>query len=153
MEYNKSAFDSFFTIDRPSCSLHERTNLVPYSEEIDHLRPRTPPHNEPHVRTRNSQRSLPSAGRWSKGNDGSASQIGTTTPSLRAHAHASGAGLSGLGAGGNAVVSVPSGSELLSGAQANVIFGGQQSAGPANGAIANVHVGPSGLGRKARRAG
>lgn len=62
------------------------------------------------------------------------------------HLNPGGAGLSGLGAGGRSVVSVPSGSELLSGAQASVMLG--QGQRPTN---ASAGGGPSGLSRRTRR--
>lgn len=36
-------YRSHFTTDPPGCPLHMRTNLLPYSEVCDNLRPKTPP--------------------------------------------------------------------------------------------------------------
>lgn len=41
-EYSKRRYDSYFKVDPVGCSLGERSNIVPYSEAIESLRPRTP---------------------------------------------------------------------------------------------------------------
>ncbi|KAE8233356.1 hypothetical protein CF326_g1605 [Tilletia indica] len=229
--YHKQTYDSHFGVDRPGCDLRERKNLLPYSSDIEALRPKSPAPRNAHSRV-DSENPLtpPPSGTLalhSHHNSGSPSsgpgwgspaavahgpsqqgQTGTAVPAsilssprasprnsigartlqhkmsmspttfgamnlpalpmqqqlgfgqgspgpasptrarhglpLHHHHHhmhhPGGAGLSGLGAGGPKVVSVPSGSETLSGPQASVLFGTKHAKG----------TGPVGLGRRGR---
>ncbi|PWN50633.1 MT-A70-domain-containing protein [Violaceomyces palustris] len=42
-EYTKLWYDSNFGVDRPGCELKDRKNLVPFSEDCEILRPKSPP--------------------------------------------------------------------------------------------------------------
>ncbi|CAD6974166.1 unnamed protein product [Tilletia controversa] len=234
--YQKQMYDSYFGVDRPGCDLRERKNLLPFSPDIDALRPKSPAPRNAHSRV-DSDNPLtpppsgalslhgphgsgsPSSGLgWASspaahGNGqqgptasavppsvlssprasprasmtartlqhkmsmspttfvtgmnlpalpmqqqlafGPGSPQGPGSPTRSRHGapvhnhhhhhhhshHPGGAGLSGLGAGGPKVVSVPSGSETLSGPQASVLFGTKHAKG----------TGPMGLGRGSRR--
>lgn len=158
MAYEKPVYNAAFGVDKAGCTLAERSNLVLFNEEIESLRPKSPQSAaERAVGTGGEPRHRGAAVTASTGYDptlrGMHSVQHTAMPhansplvhpgSYGATAGSSGAGLSGLGAGGRAVVSVPSGSELLSGAQASVLLGqghGQRGAG-----------GPTGLSRRGRR--
>jgi N6-adenosine-specific RNA methylase IME4 len=131
LPYNKSTYDAHFGIDRAGCTLAERINLVPFHEEVDHLRPRSPPHSSQSTTTgnrRNMQSSRsPNAMHQQQQQQHYDPAVYNLSMMMQQSGsinhHAGGAGISGLGAGGPAVVSVPSGSEMLSGAQANVLMG------------------------------
>ncbi|SPO32306.1 related to KAR4 - transcription factor required for gene regulation in response to pheromones [Ustilago trichophora] len=165
--YNKAEYDANFGVDRPGCDLRDRSNLVPYVEEIDQLRPKSPPPrggNDTLARNGNARyraqpQHTPNSGPYQHIQQGtvmpsglssnpalrnvqqpphsehptmqaygamtpSALPIGLDYPLSNAHqmrAAPGGAGLSGLGAGGARTVSVPSGSDTLSGPQASVL--------------------------------
>ncbi|TKY86022.1 hypothetical protein EX895_004847 [Sporisorium graminicola] len=161
--YDKIEYDANFGVDRPGCDLRDRSNLVPYVEEVDQLRPKSPPPrgaNDSFVRNSNPRyRSEPQYhDAYQHGVSGTAMPNGlSSNPTLRGmqpplhpehpalHAYTGagatamsteyllpstlaarvggggGAGLSGLGAGGARTVSVPSGSDTLSGPQATVL--------------------------------
>lgn len=171
--YHKEQYDSAFYVDRAGCTLAERANLVPYDEKIDDLRPKSPRPNPNQRRERTNTRqdspyqvNSPMGGTYfSPSNAHMASSMASTPGEVQtgnpyqesmtgflpqsqtsASFQPGGAGLSGLGAGGRSVVSVPSGSELLSGAQASVMLG--QGQRPTN---ATAGGGPSGLSRRTRR--
>lgn len=152
--YDKAVYDTFFRVDPAGCELKDRQNLVPYSAEVDSLRPKTPPrgqqeNNPNHFATNMSPgrahtslqgayppppNELLAEGGISQGGHGTnrhpaTSQAGSPRPP--------GNGLSGLGAGGPKTVSILSGSETLSGPQASVL--GLKGA--------PTRAGPSGLGR------
>jgi len=86
-----AAYAAQFVLDPPHCPLYARSNLVPYSDECEQLRPRTPPPED---------------------------QRGQPRPAFRAQPprHQ----LLNQGAGGRSTVSTPSASEHLSGAQAQI---------------------------------
>lgn len=86
-----AAYAAQFVLEPPHCPLYARSNLVPYSDECEQLRPRTPPPED---------------------------QRGWPRPAFRAQPprHQ----LLNQGAGGRATVSTPSASEHLSGAQAQI---------------------------------
>lgn len=44
-EYGKTRYDARFKVDPVGCPLAERRNVVPFSEAVDSLRPKTPPGN------------------------------------------------------------------------------------------------------------
>ncbi|CCF54297.1 hypothetical protein NDA11_003171 [Ustilago hordei] len=157
--YEKIEYDSNFGVDRPGCDLRDRSNLVPYVEEVDQLRPKSPPprgapgtggngNSINSTRYREAPQQLSAQGPMAMPNGLS------SNPALRSSRQASpshpaalplgldcanpssslltsglpprapvagGAGFSGLGAGGARTVSVPSGSETLSGPQASVL--------------------------------
>jgi N6-adenosine-specific RNA methylase IME4 len=129
LPYDKASYDAHFGVDRAGCTLAERINLVPFHEEIDQLRPRSPSHSsQPSVG--GNRRGMQPA----RGTAPMQQQQQHYDPAMynlammmqqgaNINHHAGGAGISGLGAGGPAVVSIPSGSEMLSGAQANVLMG------------------------------
>ncbi len=166
--YDKAGYDSNFGVDRPGCDLRDRSNLVPYIEEVDHLRPKSPPPrgaNEAYARSGNAryrpdQQASFANEAYQHGVAGTMMPSGlSNNPTLRtmqqpgqmehstvhgyatpgmsaasahpmefsvssgpaARASPGGAGLSGLGAGGARTVSVPSGSDTLSGPQASVL--------------------------------
>ncbi|CDS02008.1 related to KAR4-transcription factor required for gene regulation in response to pheromones [Sporisorium scitamineum] len=163
--YDKVEYDANFGVDRPGCDLRDRSNLVPWVEEVDQLRPKSPPPrgaNDSLARNSNPRyRSEPQYNdAYQHAAPGTAILSGlSSNPALRgmqpslhsehpsmqayggavpapmsAHPHAldytstlaarvggGGAGLSGLGAGGARTVSVPSGSDTLSGPQASVL--------------------------------
>uniref|UniRef100_V5E6M5 Uncharacterized protein n=1 Tax=Kalmanozyma brasiliensis (strain GHG001) TaxID=1365824 RepID=V5E6M5_KALBG len=159
--YDKVEYDANFGVDRPGCDLRDRSNLVPFIEEVDQLRPKSPPPRgaaDAAARYRpqsqlNETYKHPAAGRMmpsglshhsalhapptpfaqhpvaqTYGGPGlgavSAHPIGfehPVTSTLGARAGLGGAGLSGLGAGGERTVSVQSGSDTLSGPQASVL--------------------------------
>ncbi|MCO5590184.1 hypothetical protein L7F22_044153 [Adiantum nelumboides] len=174
--YHKEQYDSAFYVDRAGCTLAERANLVPYDEKIDDLRPKSPKSTPNQRRERTNIRqdsafqvNTPMGGAYiSPSNVHMASAIASTPGEMQMdsthhesmtgflpqpqtsapfqQSNPGGAGLSGLGAGGRSVVSVPSGSELLSGAQASVMLG--QGQRPTN---ASAGGGPSGLSRRTRR--
>ncbi|PWN37799.1 MT-A70-domain-containing protein [Meira miltonrushii] len=172
--YHKDQYDSAFYVDRAGCTLAERANLVPYDEKIDDLRPKSPKPSSNQRRERtNTRQDSPyqvnspmggayispsnvqhmastmasTSGEIQTGNPYQESMAGfLPQPQTSATFQPGGAGLSGLGAGGRSVVSVPSGSELLSGAQASVMLG--QGQRPTN---ASAGGGPSGLSRRTRR--
>ncbi|KAK0556191.1 regulatory protein [Tilletia horrida] len=248
--YQKATYDAHFGVDRPGCDLRERKNLLPFSPDMEALRPKSPAPRNAHSRgesenpltpppsgplglhgPQGSTGSTPGSGpTWGSPAAGSgsgpasssavavaaaaANNFGSSSASPRAsprnstslsrtlqhkmsmspsafgaginlppiplvagagggggssgsggvgsagpgspsrgrhgmalhhhhhqHPHPGGAGLSGLGAGGPKVVSVPSGSETLSGPQASVLFGTKHGKGS----------GPMGLGRNSRR--
>ncbi|SNX83472.1 related to KAR4 - transcription factor required for gene regulation in response to pheromones [Melanopsichium pennsylvanicum] len=163
--YDKNEYDANFGVDRPGCDLRDRSNLVPYVEEVDQLRPKSPPPrggNDSHARNGNSWYRVEPDYRLPQDLHQSGAQ-GTMMPNglssnptlhkqhgnVALHAHGvpagtivlthptglefsimsgvpvrgspGGAGLSGLGAGGARTVSVPSGSDTLSGPQASVL--------------------------------
>lgn len=105
--YDKAEYDSYFGIDPPGCELRNRCNLVPYMHEIDQLRPRSPP---PRGALESNDRS-----------PGELAQAHIDVYTSTSPVNVRGAGLSGLGAGGLKTVSVPSGSDTLSGPQASVL--------------------------------
>jgi N6-adenosine-specific RNA methylase IME4 len=131
--YEKSTYDGFFGVDRAGCALAERINLVPFHEEVEALRPRSPssgadrrtlqPSSSPsisQIQHHQQQHSFPGP----EPTASSHSALMQFNPNLGALSiHSSGGGISGLGAGGSSVVSIPSGSEMLSGAQASVLLG------------------------------
>lgn len=117
--YVKESYDANFQPDLYGSSLAERGNLVPFSEEIDVLRPKSPRSQRDEVYSKNyspqqQQMYLSAAGQK------------PLQPMSVSQLHG-GAGLSGLGAGGREVVSKHSGDEVLSGAQAHVL--GKQNTG------------------------
>lgn len=105
-KYVKAEYDAYFGVDPPGCELRNRCNLVPYMHEVDQLRPRSPP---PRTATESADRSPSDSASYLPHLDVS------SPPIIR------GAGLSGLGAGGQKTVSIPSGSDTLSGPQASVL--------------------------------
>lgn len=156
--YDKVEYDSNFGVDRPGCDLRDRSNLVPYVEEIDMLRPKSPPprgggeaharSNQARVRAEQYHESPVLGGGGTMMPNGLSSHPALRTPQMEQpvmHGYATsapahpiafeyplsttlpvragpgGAGLSGLGAGGARTVSVPSGSDTLSGPQASVL--------------------------------
>lgn len=174
--YEKQWYDSYFGVDRVGATLIERRNLVPYSEEIDRLRPKSPPHKRgeanstppapsralptmnggavmsgsPTAPIHSSTSSTSAVGLGLSGTGGPSSAGSPRSPlqTLRSphalgslafpqlqHQHhlpnlparPGGAGYSGLGAGGPTIVSVPSGSENLSGPQASVLLAQAQA--------------------------
>lgn len=134
--YEKSVYDAHFGVDRAGCTLAERINLVPFHEEVEMLRPRSPSNTSSRLDRRGNQ-SLKSPIPMQHQQQQHDSAIHDLTMVMQQqglhhhhHHHAGGAGISGLGAGGAAVVSVPSGSELLSGAQANVLMGQSSTISP-----------------------
>ena len=116
LAYEKAMYDSFFGVDRAGCVLAERTNLIPFHEEVDALRPRSPSSGSDRRTLSPSTRVVMQA--HHNPIRLSPDQGAGKAASLKQFA--GGAGISGLGAGGPLVVSVPSGSEMLSGAQASV---------------------------------
>lgn len=167
--YDKVEYDANFGVDRPGCDLRDRCNLVPFVEEIDQLRPKSPPPrgaNDAFLRNNNSrhraepQNSDPLQHRGTMAGmpSGLSSNPTLRTPQPYFHREhtmpngygraratvpsiplmgleygaqsplaarplggGGGAGLSGMGAGGARTVSVPSGSDTLSGPQASVV--------------------------------
>ena len=166
--YDKAEYDANFGVDRPGCDLRDRSNLVPFTEEVDQLRPKSPPPrgsaNDAFVRNYNPRFRQDTYHNDTFQHDahGTAMPSGlSSNPSLRgmqpsvhadqfnvlaygvaggmassphpqgldqglpaamaARIGGGGAGLSGLGAGGARTVSVPSGSDKLSGPQASVL--------------------------------
>ncbi|SJX66171.1 related to KAR4-transcription factor required for gene regulation in response to pheromones [Sporisorium reilianum f. sp. reilianum] len=161
--YHKVEYDANFGVDRPGCDLRDRSNLVPYVEEVDQLRPKSPPPrgaNDAFVRNSNlryrtepqfndayqhaiSGNAMPSGLSNSPALRGMQTSLHAEHAAVHAHGGANvahphtleyslpptlaarvgggGAGLSGLGAGGARTVSVPSGSDTLSGPQASVL--------------------------------
>ena len=139
-EYIKTVYDSHFGVDRPGCELKDRINLIPFSEETELLRPKSPPPRgsriphgsggiDPSVSGMplglSSNPMLRGAGYHDASTPifvpPSRTMPPTGTAPLYMRPNPGGAGLSGLGAGGPRTVSVPSGSETLSGPQANVL--------------------------------
>lgn len=163
--YDKVEYDANFGVDRPGCDLRDRSNLVPFIEEVDHLRPKSPPprgSNEAYARNANTRYRIdPHFAPHSETYHGATATmmpnglsgdlaLRTIQPIAQGdlsamHGYAApisthpigpeyllstvnpvrlgpgGAGLSGLGAGGARTVSVPSGSDTLSGPQASVL--------------------------------
>lgn len=95
-------YTQHFTLEPPTCPLHLRTNLVPYSDECEALRPRSPTRRAP----------TPAAAPWPVAYNPAAARPVRLQPPRMA--------LLGQGAGGATTVSRPSGDERLSGAQAHV---------------------------------
>ncbi|GAC72489.1 predicted N6-adenine methylase involved in transcription regulation [Moesziomyces antarcticus T-34] len=110
--YDKARYDSGFGVDRPGCDLRDRINLVPFDDAVEALRPKSPP---PRIRTP-AHRGMPNGL-----SNNPALQNPPPHPTHPPPRTARGAGLSGLGAGGRRTVSVPSGSDTLSGPQASVL--------------------------------
>lgn len=187
--YEKQWYDSFFGVDRVGATLIERRNLVPFSEEIDRLRPKsphykrgeptsTPPTSSGPLPPSGGGQGAPSASLYSSTGTGAAHGLGLvggggalglespSTPSQilrsplvssRSHQQhqvlrPGGAGFSGLGAGGPTIVSVPSGSENLSGPQASVLLA-QAQAQAQEAAAASNPAGGQGTSITARRGG
>ncbi len=110
--YDKATYDGAFGVDRPGCDLRDRINLVPFDDAVEALRPKSPP---PRIRTP-AQRGMPNGL-----SNNPALRNPPPYPTDPPPRTPRGAGLSGLGAGGRRTVSVPSGSDTLSGPQASVL--------------------------------
>ncbi|KAN0065563.1 regulatory protein [Thecaphora frezii] len=181
VEYDKLTYDPHFGVDRPGCELRDRINLIPFSEEGEMLRPKSPPPrgagagagnvggNNGGGGTTAAQGGRGGVGNGTTSGSGGYTAIGGYGGGMPPHpgmpsglsadralrvpikvydAHrleasaamggmmgmgmgmagsmygrpvGGGAGLSGLGAGGARTVSVPSGSDTLSGPQASVL--------------------------------
>lgn len=132
MPFEPTTYMSYFVLDPPGCPLHCRSNLLPYSEECEQLRPRTPPNRHdhsqhppnqpgqllsPHYHQPYQQPDLVMTHAWPSL---TTMPLYTWKPRpVRLQPPLS--QLLGQGAGGRATVSVPSNSERLSGAQARVL--------------------------------
>ncbi|EPQ30636.1 uncharacterized protein PFL1_01537 [Pseudozyma flocculosa PF-1] len=181
VEYDKLSYDVNFGVDRPGCELRDRINLVPFSDEGEALRPKSPPPRGTggagnsggpprggtampgmaggYLAHSGGLLSMPSGLSASPAlrlpgyqHDAFVGGGGAADPSMgmmvagaggvygRPMGTGGGAGLSGLGAGGPRTVSVPSGSDTLSGPQASVL-----KAKAAAAAAAQAHAkGPNG---------
>ncbi|PWN87484.1 MT-A70-domain-containing protein [Acaromyces ingoldii] len=157
--YEKQWYDSFFGVDRVGATLIERRNLVPFSEEIDRLRPKSPHYKrgEPTSTPPTSSGPLPPSALGLESPSTPSQILRSPLVSSRSHQQhqvlrPGGAGFSGLGAGGPTIVSVPSGSENLSGPQASVLLA-QAQAQAQEAAAASNSAGGQGSSATARRGG
>ncbi|UZJ52324.1 hypothetical protein CBS101457_001644 [Exobasidium rhododendri] len=135
--YDKLTYDAYFGVDRAGCALAERVNLIPFNEEVESLRPRSPSSGAdrgisqaststnllPHRQYQNHQQQQQQHNlQASDPAVNYSSSFSQSNAAKQTNGGGGGGGFSGLGAGGMSVVSVPSGSEMLSGAQANVLL-------------------------------
>lgn len=149
--YIKAEYDAYFAVDPPGCELKDRANVLPYDPVIDTLRPKSPPPRGAKATPVLGSGPVPALSQASPGPGRPRVQTlppapgGARLPARPTFAAPSnfhpglapphqfapgagyapvplgGAGLSGLGAGGARTVSVPSGSDTLSGPQASVL--------------------------------